>query len=287
MTEFRLYPPIVARSVGEALFEDWGRGGDITTCYTVSPEQSVTAQIIAAEAGCICGLDFVKSAFLQTDTRIAVNAQREEGTCVAPGDVVARISGPAAAILTAERVALNFLGHLSGIASLTRRFVDCVQGTSARIVCTRKTTPGLRVFEKYAVLCGGGYNHRYGLDDGILIKDNHIALAGGITAALSRMDKHHRHLLFTQIEIETLAQLEELLRCPFPVHAVLFDNMSPDTLRKAVKKVKKAQRNLQTEASGGICLETAAAYAATGVEFISVGALTHSAPWLDIRLDVL
>jgi nicotinate-nucleotide pyrophosphorylase (carboxylating) len=199
---------------------------------------------------------------------------------VAPGDAVVTISGNARALLTAERVALNYLGRLSGIASLTARYVDAVGGTGAAIVDTRKTTPGLRAFEKYAVRCGGGRNHRTGLFDAILIKDNHIIAAGGIAEALSRARALAGHMVKIEIEVDTLDQLDEVLR--HKVDAILLDNMTPSQLRKAVKMVG---RRAATEASGGVSLDTVRAIAETGVDMISVGALTHSAPVLDLGLD--
>ena len=204
-----------------------------------------------------------------------------DGSPVSPGDVVAEIEGSARAVLSAERVALNFLGRLSGIASLTNRFVQQVAGTECRIVCTRKTTPGLRAFEKYAVRCGGGFNHRYGLDDAVLIKDNHIAVAGGVAAALRSAKASVGHLVKIEIEVDTIAQLREVLAEGADV--VLLDNMNIETLREAVALVEGA---MLTEASGGVTLETVAAIAATGVDMVSVGALTHSPRVLDLGLDI-
>ncbi len=204
-----------------------------------------------------------------------------DGHHVSPGDVVAEIEGSARALLSAERVALNFLGRLSGIASLTNRFVQQVAGTECRIVCTRKTTPGLRAFEKYAVRCGGGFNHRYGLDDAVLIKDNHIAVAGGVAAALRAAKASVGHLVKIEIEVDTIAQLREVLTEGADV--VLLDNMNVETLREAVALVEGV---MLTEASGGVTLDTVAAIAATGVDMVSVGALTHSPRVLDLGLDI-
>ena len=208
--------------------------------------------------------------------------EREDGQKLAAGDVIAHLSGSARAILMAERTMLNFVGRLSGIASLTAQYVDAVSGSGVRIVCTRKTTPGHRALEKRAVLCGGGTSHRYGLDDAFLIKDNHIAACGGIAAAMESALAHRGHLRMIEIEVDTLDQLREALA--FGPDAVLLDNMTPDVLTEAVKLTKGA---CTLEASGGVTLETVGAIAATGVDFISVGALTHSAVNLDVGLDVV
>jgi len=236
--------------------------------------------IAARKAGVVSGFDVAKAAFQIVDAGTSVTAERADGAVVAPGEVIARVKGNARALLTAERVALNFMGRMSGIASLTRRYADAVAGTRARIVDTRKTTPGLRAFEKYAVRCGGGHNHRTGLFDAVLIKDNHIVAAGGVAAAVERARAAAGHMVKIEVEVDTIDQLDEVLR--HRIDAVLLDNMSPEMLKKAVKLV--AGRCL-TEASGGVNLDTVAAIAASGVDMISVGALTHSAPVLDIGLD--
>jgi nicotinate-nucleotide pyrophosphorylase (carboxylating) len=268
--------------VRSALLEDLGRAGDITTDACV-PDGTQARGIIAARvAGTVAGVDLAAAAFRLIDPEIRVSPKLSDGAAVQAGGVVAEISGPARGILTAERVALNFLGHLSGIATATRGIADAIAHTSARVVCTRKTTPGLRAVEKYAVRCGGGLNHRFGLDDAMLIKDNHIALAGGIGPALQRARAHAGHLVKIEIEVDTLAQLEAVFMNG-GADAVLLDNMSADELRQAVGLV--AGRAV-TEASGGITPANAAAIAETGVDLISAGWLTHSVRTLDIGLDM-
>lgn len=273
---------IVRRAVQEALAEDLGLVGDVTTNATIPADVQARAVIAARKAGVVSGIDLAIAAFREMDERVAVSVKLADGTAVAAGDVIAEISGPARAILTGERVALNFMGRMSGIATLTQRYVDAIAGTRARIVDTRKTTPGLRAFEKYAVRCGGGANHRIGLFDAVLIKDNHIAAAGGVGAAVAAARRNAGHMVKIEVEVDTLDQLEVVLG--FSVDAVLLDNMSPDTLRKAVAMI--GGRAL-AEASGGVNLETVRAIAETGVDLISVGALTHSAPVLDLGLDFL
>ncbi len=266
--------------VRAALLEDLGRAGDLTTDAIVPQTARAETALVARQPGVIAGLDLAKLAFELIDPAIAVTIAKSDGSAVVPGDLVASVSGPARGILTAERVALNFLGHLSGIASVTAAIVDSVKGTKAQIVCTRKTTPGLRAVEKYAVRMGGGHNHRFGLDDAVLIKDNHIAIAGGIGEALTRARAHAGHLVKIEIEVDSLDQLAEALE--LGVDAVLLDNMTPQTLAKAVAMV--GGRAI-TEASGRVTPQTAPAIAASGVDLISVGWLTHSAPVLDIGLD--
>ena len=264
-----------------ALLEDLGRAGDLTTQACV-PEDARAHGVFAARApGVVAGLALAAGAFRLIDPEIEFSPSVADGDRVPAGGVIATLRGPARGILTAERVALNFLGHLCGIATATRGMVDAVSHTRARVVCTRKTTPGLRAFEKYAVLCGGGANHRFGLDDAILIKDNHIAIAGGVSAALARAKSRAGHLVKIEIEVDTLLQLEEALSAG--VDAVLLDNMTPDALRAAVAMV--AGRAV-TEASGGIRPDTAAVMAETGVDLISAGWLTHSVRSLDIGLDI-
>lgn len=272
--------PLIDAAVRAALAEDLGLAGDITTAATVPADAVAEAVIAARKPGVVSGCDVARTAFEMVDPETIVDAVRADGAAVRPGDVIARIKGKARAMLTAERVALNFMGRMSGISTLTRRYADAVAGTSARIVDTRKTTPGLRAFEKYAVRCGGGHNHRTGLFDAVLIKDNHIVAAGGIDQAIERARAAAGHMVKIEVEVDTLEQLDAVLR--HKVDAVLLDNMSPDILKKAVKRV--AGRCL-TEASGGVSLDTVTAIAATGVDMISVGALTHSAPVLDIGLD--
>lgn len=275
-----LPPMLVTRAVSDALAEDLGTRGDVTTLSTVSAEARATATFGARRAGVISGLDVARAAFHAFDAGVAFEARARDGDRVETGAVVARVSGAARSLLTAERVALNYLCHMSGIATLTRRFVDAVQGTGARIVDTRKTTPGLRAFEKYAVRCGGGDNHRSGLYDAILIKDNHIVAAGGVEAAIAAVRSHAGHMVKIEVEVGSLEELDAALK--HPLDAVLLDNMTPETLREAVRIVSG---RVTTEASGGVSLETVRAIAESGVDLISVGALTHSAPILDLGLD--
>lgn len=276
-----LNPLLIQDSVRRALEEDLGRAGDITTTATIPATAGARAVIASREAGVIAGLPLAEAAFHMIAPGLRFIALVGDGGHVNAGDVVAEIEGSARAVLSAERVALNFLGRLSGIASLTNRFVQQVAGTDCRIVCTRKTTPGLRAFEKYAVRCGGGFNHRYGLDDAVLIKDNHIAVAGGVAAALRAAKASVGHLVKIEIEVDTIAQLREVLAEGADV--VLLDNMGLETLREAVAMVEGA---MLTEASGGVNLDTVAAIAATGVDMVSVGALTHSPRVLDLGLDI-
>jgi nicotinate-nucleotide pyrophosphorylase (carboxylating) len=266
--------------VRATLLEDLGRAGDITTDAIVPAGQSAVAKLVARQNGTIAGIDLAKLAFELIDPRVRMDVAAEDGTPVVSGALVATLAGPARAILTAERTALNFLGHLSGIATATASIVAAVQGTKTKVVCTRKTTPGLRAVEKYAVRCGGGANHRFGLDDAMLIKDNHVALAGGVREALRRARSAAGHLVRIELEVDNLAQLEEALSAG--VDAVLLDNMDFEMLAKAVAMV--AGRAV-TEASGRITPASAPAIAATGVDLISVGWITHSAAVLDIGLD--
>ena len=266
--------------VRAALLEDLGRAGDLTTDAIVAKERHATTVLAARQRGIVAGLDLAMLAFKLIDPNVEMTVERADGSEVSPGKTIASVSGPAHAILTAERTALNFLCHLSGIATATASVVAAVRGHGAKIVCTRKTTPGLRAVEKYAVRTGGGSNHRFGLDDAILIKDNHIAIAGGIRPAIERARSGVGHLVKIEVEVDTLTQLEEALA--LAPDAVLLDNMPVDDLRQAVVMV--AGRAI-TEASGRITAATAPAIAATGVDLISVGWLTHSAPILDIGLD--
>ncbi|KUM27001.1 nicotinate-nucleotide pyrophosphorylase [Mesorhizobium loti] len=266
--------------VRSALLEDLGRAGDVTTEATVAKYHHSTTVLTARQSGVVAGLDLVSLAFRLIDQNIKMDVIRADGSKVAQGEIIASVSGPTRAILTAERTALNFLCHLSGIATATASIVAAVRGYRAKITCTRKTTPGLRAVEKYAVRVGGGVNHRFGLDDAVLIKDNHIAVAGGIRPAIKRARESVGHLVKIEVEVDTLAQLEEALS--LAPDAVLLDNMSLGELRKAVAMV--ASRAV-TEASGRITATTAPAIAATGIDLISSGWLTHSAPILDIGLD--
>ena len=280
MTLVPLRRILIEPLVRGALVEDLGRAGDLTTDLIVPVEVSARAALVARESGVVAGLDLAKLAFELIDPEIAVEIAANDGSVVAPGAVIARISGPARGILTAERTALNFLGHLSGIASVTASIVAAVHGTKAKIVCTRKTTPGLRAVEKYAVRAGGGANHRFGLDDALLIKDNHVAIAGGVVPALRRARAGVGHLVKIEVEVDTLDQLREALG--EGADAVLLDNMSLEMLAEAVAIV---DGRAITEASGRVTPKSAPSIAATGVDLISIGWLTHSAPVLDIGLD--
>ncbi len=278
-------PPLPRRAVVDAvrtaLAEDLGRAGDITSNATVPADAVAAAVIVARQPGVLAGLGIAECAFRETDNRIVFRPEMSDGDVVARGAVAAHVEGPARTILAAERVALNFLCHLSGVATATAALVERVRHTSARIVDTRKTTPGLRMFEKYAVRCGGGFNHRFGLDDAILIKDNHIAVAGGVVPALERAKVAAGHMVKIEIEVANLDQLAEAM--VLGPDAVLLDNMSPADMREAVQLV--AGRAI-TEASGNVTLATVAEIAETGVDLISSGWITHSAPALDLALDV-
>ena len=264
-----------------ALREDLGRAGDLTTDAIVSADATGEARIVARERGVISGIVAVERTFALLDPRVAVRVAIPDGGRVEPGTVVATIAGPLRAILTGERVALNLLCRMSGIATATARLVEAVAGTRAVIVDTRKTTPGLRALEKAAVRDGGGSNHRFGLDDAILIKDNHVAVAGGIAAAIDAARRRAGHLVKIEIEVDTLNQLDEALAARADI--VLLDNFSPEDMREAVRCT--AGRAL-LEASGRIDAATVRAVAETGVDLISSGALTHSARVLDVGLDI-
>lgn len=270
-------------AVAAALEEDLGRRGDITSAATLSPEHVASCAVQARQAGVIAGLACAASAFAQLSSDVLFEEVKPDGSSVQPGETVAVISGPLRSILTGERVALNFIGHLSGVATLTNAYVTAIRGTDAKICCTRKTTPGLRALEKYAVTCGGGVNHRFGLDDAILIKDNHIAGAGGIDQALANVRQLAGHMVKVEIEVDTLEQLKDVLNHD-GVDAVLLDNMTPKQLKQAVEMIGG---RLTSEASGGVTLSSVRAIAQSGVDLISVGALTHSAPSLDVGLDFL
>lgn len=266
--------------VRAALLEDLGRAGDLTTDAIVPIGQTARMTIRARQPGVIAGLALARIAFALVEPEIVMRVEKPDGSAVVPGDVVAVVEGPARGLLTGERTGLNFMCHLSGIASATQRIVQAVRPHKAQIVCTRKTMPGLRAVEKYAVRIGGGGNHRFGLDDAVLIKDNHVAVAGGVRPAVERAKAGVGHLVKIELEVDTLDQLEEALR--LGVDAVLLDNMDPAMLTRAVAMV--AGRAI-TEASGRITPETAPAVAASGVDLISIGWLTHSAPVLDLGLD--
>ncbi|KJC56843.1 nicotinate-nucleotide pyrophosphorylase [Bradyrhizobium sp. LTSPM299] len=282
MTLNPLLPLIYEPIVQTALREDLGRAGDITADAIVPANQQTRLVMRARQPGVVAGLDIARSAFQMVSPAIELRAEQPDGSAVEPDQVIAIIDGPARSLLTAERTALNFLCHLSGVATATATLVKAVKGTRAQIVCTRKTTPGLRALEKYAVRAGGGGNHRFALDDAVLIKDNHIALAGGIRNAIERAKANTGHMVKVEVEVDTLSQLEEALT--LGVDAVLLDNMTTEQLTRAVEM---ARGKAITEASGRITAATAAAIAATGVDLISVGWVTHSSAALDIGLDYL
>ena len=277
-----LSPFAVDEAVTRALAEDFGRAGDVTSVATVPSGLFGRAVVASREAGVISGLPLVEAAFRKLDPEVKLTAHACDGDAVAAGTALMTVEGKARGLLGAERTALNFLGHLSGIATATAAFVRLIAGTRARVCCTRKTTPGLRALQKYAVRCGGGFNHRFGLDDAILIKDNHIAVAGGIRPVLARAHAAAGHLVKIEIEVDTLDQLREVLDTSL-ADVVLLDNMDPATLTAAVALVAG---RLVTEASGGITHASAAAIAATGVDYLSSGAITHSSVNLDVGLDI-
>ena len=277
------HPLIIEPFLREALREDLGRAGDITTDAIAPPGLTARAVFVARHGGRVCGLEIARHVFALVDPTVRFTPRLEEGADFDPGTALAEVEGSARAILTGERVALNLMGRLSGIATLTRHCVAQAAPHGTRIACTRKTTPGLRILEKYAVRVGGGVNHRFGLDDGVLIKDNHLAVAGGITPAVERVRASLGHMVKVEVEVDTLEQLDEVLALPpRQVDAVLLDNMPPDTLREAVRRING---RLTAEASGGVTPETVGVVAATGVDLISLGFLTHSAKTLDIGLD--
>ena len=272
----------IAGLVSTALAEDIGPG-DWTTLWTVPAGVTAEASVVAKADGVISGVAVAAEAFRQVDPALEFHADRHDGAAVSSGDTVLRIVGSARATLTGERVALNFLQQLSGVATLTRRYVDAVQGTGTRIIDTRKTTPGMRALEKAAVVAGGGANHRFGLYDMVMIKDNHIAAAGGIKAAVEAVRRQNQQRVAVEVETTSLAEVQEALEAG--ADRILFDNMPLSLLRAAVAVVaENGEHRPQTEASGGITLETVRAVAETGVDLISVGALTHSAPALDLSL---
>jgi nicotinate-nucleotide pyrophosphorylase (carboxylating) len=271
---------MVEHVVRAALLEDLGRAGDITTDAIVPADTRTRTALVARQAGVLAGLDYALTAFRLMDPAIEATPRRHDGSRLVPGDTIAMIAGPARGILTAERTALNFLCHLSGVASATHVVVEAIRGHKAQVCCTRKTMPGLRAAQKYAVRVGGGSNHRFGLDDAVLIKDNHVAIAGGVGEAVERARAAIGHLVKIELEVDTLDQLERALT--LRVDAVLLDNMGPEMLRQAVGMV---DARAITEASGRITPATAPTVAATGVDLISIGWLTHSATVLDIGLD--
>jgi nicotinate-nucleotide pyrophosphorylase (carboxylating) len=275
-------PLEIEAAVMRALEEDLGRAGDITSIATVPEETRGRALVVARQAGVVAGLPLVVAAFRRLAPDMEISPHARDGATVAARTNLMTISGDARAILGAERTALNFLGHLSGIATAAAAFVQRIAHTKARVVCTRKTTPGLRALEKYAVRCGGGTNHRFGLDDAILIKDNHVAVAGGIRAVLARAKRAAGHLVKIEIEVDSLDQLADVLDTGL-ADVVLIDNFDLASMRKAVAMVAG---RLIIEASGGITLDSAAAIAETGVDYLSSGALTHSVQNLDVGLDI-
>jgi nicotinate-nucleotide pyrophosphorylase (carboxylating) len=277
-----LSPLAIEEAVNRALAEDFGRAGDITSIATVPADLAGRAVVAARAAGVISGLPLLETTFRRLDANVKLTAQVRDGVAVAAGTALMTVEGNARALLAAERTALNFVTHLSGIATGTSAFVRLVAGTKARVCCTRKTTPGLRALQKYAVRCGGGFNHRFGLDDAVLIKDNHIAVAGGIRPVLARARATVGHMVKVSIEVNTLDELHEVLDTG-GADVVLLDNMDPLTLSKAVALVAG---RLVTEASGNITCATAAAVAATGVDYVSSGAITHSSANLDVGLDI-
>lgn len=272
---------LVDRAVAAALEEDLGLAGDLTSQATLSPKATATATISAREPGIIAGLDLAAAAFRLVGDGVSFTPHLQDGDRVEIGGIVATVSGPARLFMSAERVALNFLNHLSGIATLTRIYADAVAGTGAQICDTRKTTPGLRAFQKYAVRCGGGANHRYSLDDAILIKDNHIAVAGSVTAAYQAAEAFAGHLVAIEIEVASLAELEEALAAGARI--ILLDNMDNDTLRQAVA-INAGRARL--EASGRVHLDRVHSIGETGVNYISTSQITMAAKPLDLGLDV-
>ncbi len=278
----RLPDVLIEPIVRAALAEDLGRAGDITSAACIDADAMLSVAFVSRQPGVVAGLDCARLALAALDPNAAFETMASDGDPVSPGSVLARVTGAARAILSAERVALNLLGRLSGVASLTATYVEHIAHTRARIIDTRKTTPGLRMLEKYAVRCGGGANHRFGLDDAVLIKDNHVAACGGVGEAVRRARAHVGHVVKIEVEVDTLDQLHEALAERPDI--VMLDNFSLDDLAEAVRI---ADRRVVLEASGGVNLRTVRAIAETGVDLISVGALTHSAPVLDIGLDVV
>lgn len=274
-------PHDVRAIVELAIAEDVG-SGDWTTLWTVPSGRAATAGIIARSPGVIAGIEPALMAFRLIDDSLQVETNAGDGQAVAPDDLVLRIAGPARSILTAERVALNFLQRLSGVATLTSVYVDAVAGTGTTILDTRKTTPGMRRLEKAAVALGGGANHRFGLHDMVLIKENHIRAAGGIAAAVAAVERNNEQKLAVEVEVTSLEEAREALDAD--VDRILFDNMSIDDLRRGIALARSRTHRVETEASGGVTLSTVRTIAETGVDFISVGALTHSAPALDLSL---
>ncbi|HZS65148.1 MAG TPA: carboxylating nicotinate-nucleotide diphosphorylase [Xanthobacteraceae bacterium] len=277
-----LSPLEIEEAIERALKEDLGRAGDVTTIATVPPETRGSAVLAARKGGCIAGLPLVEAAFRKLAPDMEITAHVRDGDKVAAKTVLMTVRGPARAMLAAERVALNFVGHMSGVATATSEYVQRVGQTKTRVTCTRKTLPGLRALQKYAIRCGGGFNHRFGLDDAVLIKDNHVAVAGGIRPVLESARACVGHLVKIEIEVDSLEQLREVLDCGL-ADAVLLDNFDVARTREAVKMIAG---RLIVESSGGVTLDTVADYARAGVDYVSSGALTHSVINLDIGLDI-
>lgn len=291
-----LSPLLIEDQVRAALSEDLGRAGDITSQATIAPELVAKAELNVRESGVVAGMELAAAAFRLMNSAIVFEAFVKDGDRVEPDTVLARVTGPARAVLSAERVALNFLMHLSGVATYTATFADEIAHTSAKVCCTRKTIPGLRALEKYAVRMGGGSSHRYGLDDAILIKDNHIAVSGGIAGAIQAARAFAGHLVKVEVEVTTLEELEEALEAAPDV--ILLDNMGPELLRRAVEINRDCAglgedsyvidpRRVKLEASGNVNIKTIRAIADTGVDYISTSKITMAAPTLDIGLDVV
>jgi len=279
-----MLPEDTADTVAQALEEDLGPSGDITTRAVVEPTRTGRAQLVARQDLVVAGLPVAAEVFAQVDAELDVALVAEEGAQTSAGSVLLSVEGSLASILTAERCCVNFVQHMSGIATQTKTYVDRLEGSTVRLVDTRKTRPGLRSLEKYAVLCGGGHNHRFNLSDGVMIKDNHILAAGGITTAVHRALQRAHHLVKVQVEVENLAEAVEAVEAGASV--LLLDNFSVPELRAAVVALRARGEDLTLEASGGITLDTVADVAATGVDVISSGALIHQARWVDIALDV-
>lgn len=276
-----LHPLAYEDQIREALREDLGRAGDLTTDAIVPSGSRTRAVLVSRGAGCIAGLEVALATFRLLDPELCCDLEITDGQEVRENSVLATLNGYARALLSAERTALNFLGHLSGVATATRRLVRALEGTGTHVACTRKTTPGLRILEKYAVRVGGGLNHRFGLDDAVLIKDNHLAIAGSVKTAVERVRYSVGHMVKVEVEVESLAQLDEAVSQN--VDAVLLDNMTPEQVAEAVSRVKG---KVITEVSGRVTPETIVSYADAGVDLISLGWITHSAPVLDVALDI-